>query len=194
MLTRESQGFDGQYSSGSVLSLKNYVPLLYYKGLDDLLTDCTNNDPDQRPTIKEVLDRLSEWMKVEADHSARNRLQWKDAQKEIFPSGTPARAVWERRDAIMAVMQHVSATSDLNHMFFPDGGGMTPLRARSSYEAGCIELDVGWTVILKPKRLVFESFNFEEEWNYFRLETSSLSPSGYYDKVGNLLFGSATKV
>ncbi len=120
---------------------------------------------------------------IETDYQTRNKLQWKDVQKKLFPSGTPTRAIWEQRDIIIDIMQQLSETDDLNHMFLPTGGGMNLLGARCSYEEGCIELDVGMAIILKPKRLVFESFNFEEEWNYFRLETSRLSPSGYYDEV-----------
>lgn len=185
MLTNKIKGFDGQYFSDTVLSLKNYTRLSYYKGLDDLLRDCTSNDPDQRPTSKEVLQRLSEWIKVEGDHQVCNRLRWKDVQKELFPSGTPTRAIWQQTDAIVSILQRLSTTDDLNHMFFPNGGGMNLLNAKRSYEDQCIEMDVGWTLVVKPKRLVFESFDFKEEWNYFRLETSRIAPTGYYEKVGN---------
>jgi hypothetical protein len=106
-------------------------------------------------------------------------------QKQLFPSGTPTRAIWEQTGAIVSILAQLSATDDLNHMFFPYGGGMNLLNAKHSYEAECIEMDVGWTLVVKPKRLVFESFDFEEEWNYFRLETSGLTPTGYYEKVGN---------
>lgn len=185
MLTNDIKGFDGQYLSGTILALENYITLSYYKGLDDLLRDCTSNDPVQRPSPKEIFERLSEWLKVEADHYVSNKLQWRDVQKELFPSGTPTRAIWEQTDAIVSIMQRLSTTDDLNHMFFPNGGGMNLLDARYSYETQCIELDFGWTVVVTPKRLVFESFDFEEEWNYFRLETDRLAATGYYEKVGD---------
>jgi hypothetical protein len=68
-------------------------------------------------------------------------------------------------------------------MFFPTGGGLNLLSAKLSHETECIELDVGNAIIIKPQRLLFESFNFDEEWNYFRLETDNLSPTGFYPKV-----------
>jgi serine/threonine-protein kinase len=54
-------------------------------------------------------------------------------------------------------------------------------RAAPSREAGCIELHTqGQTHIVKPRRLYFESFGADPEWNYFRLETGPLDPSGVY--------------
>ncbi len=50
--------------------------------------------------------------------------------------------------------------------------------ARLSYEDNCIELDFGSVDIVKPKRLIFESFGYNHDWNYFRLEADDLQPSG----------------
>lgn len=65
-------------------------------------------------------------------------------------------------------------------MFFPNGGGMDLDDCRDSVEEGCIEMDCGFTEIVKPARLIFESFNYDHEWNYFRLELDELKPSGVY--------------
>ena len=59
------------------------------------------------------------------------------------------------------------------------------LDVRPSHGDSCIELDFGHVLICKPKRLIFESFDFDEEWNYFRLECDRLEPSSYYPESLN---------
>ena len=63
---------------------------------------------------------------------------------------------------------------------------MNLVGAKRSYENGCIELIFGYTKIVKPIRLVYESLYGEEDWNYFRLEADALKPSGYYKKMSEL--------
>lgn len=183
LLTKNKKGFDGQYFPDTVLGLKNYIPLAYYQSLDELLVECTDNEPNNRPNAKKISDGLKEWIKINNDYSTSNKLQWKDIQNKIFPSGTPIRAIWEQIGDIINILNELTVTDNLNHIFFPTGGGLNLLGVRKSHEDGCIELDVRYPIILKPKRLVFESFNFEEEWNYFRLESNDLAPSGYYPNV-----------
>ena len=180
LLTKEIKGFDGQYSPESSLSLNKYIKLSYYKTLDDLLIECTDNDPNKRKTISEISVKLKEWLEIERNYKSRNKLQWKDIQKQLFPSTIPTRAFWEDNKAIVDILNILSNTSNLNHVFFPTGGGNDLHGARLSHEKNCIELNFGQTVIVKPKRLVFESFGFQEEWNYFRLECNHLAACGYY--------------
>jgi hypothetical protein len=65
-------------------------------------------------------------------------------------------------------------------MLLPGGGGMDLLGCQIGDEAETIELLVGnkRVYILKPKRLIFENFDFDLEWNYLRLESSQLMPTG----------------
>jgi serine/threonine-protein kinase len=63
----------------------------------------------------------------------------------------------------------------------PSGGGLDLEDVRVSHEEGCIELDFQLIDIVKPKRLLFESFGYDHEWNYFRLEADELEPSGVYE-------------
>lgn len=183
LLTKQRKGFDGQYHSDTVLGLKNHISLSYYQTFDDLLFDCTDNDSNKRLSAEKISELMKEWIKIEKDYASRNRLQWKDIQKKLFPSGPPTRAIWEQQEDIINVLNELSITDNLNHIFFPTGGGLNLLGVKKSHEDGCIELNVGYQIILKPKRFVFESFSFEEEWNYFRLESDALAPSGYYPKV-----------
>lgn len=183
LITKNKKGFDGKYSPDEFLGLKNYITIAYYQSLDELLIECTDNEPNNRPNAKKISDGLKEWIKINNDYSTSNKLQWKDIQNKIFPSGTPIRAIWEQVGDIINILNELTVTDNLNHIFFPTGGGLNLLGVKKSHEDGCIELDVGYTIILKPKRLVFESFNFKEEWNYFRLESNELATSGYYPNV-----------
>ena len=183
LLTKQPKGFDGQYFPETILDLKHHVSLSYYQPLNELLTICTDNDPDNRLSADQISKLLKEWIKVEEDYKSRNPLQWKDIQKKLFPAGVPNRAIWEDLESIIKVLNELSFTEDLNHMFLPGGGGLNLTGVKKSHEKNCIEIDVSFPIILKPKRLVFESFNYSEEWNYFRLESDKLSPSGYYQKV-----------
>ena len=59
--------------------------------------------------------------------------------------------------------------------------------ARLGQEFGTIELILGGkdVYVVKPKRLVFENFDFDWEWNYFRLETDELEPTGIGHVIGS---------
>jgi hypothetical protein len=92
----------------------------------------------------------------------------------------PQRAIWEDTDSIAEILNYLGSVDGLNHMFLPDGGGMDLRGARQGLEPGTIELiiDDGVVYVVKPKRLIFESFDFSWEWNYFRLETGGLAVTG----------------
>lgn len=184
LLTKQNKGFDGQYSNDSTMGLKEFQPSIYVAPLDRLLLECTDNDPGKRPRMDQFQDRLKEWLIADRDFHVRNSSQWKDIQNDIFPLVTPARAIWENLDSIVAILKILSHVGQLNHMFMPTGGGNDLLDARRSHEDGCIELDFGYVLICKPKRLVFESFDHDEEWNYFRLECEELQPTPYYSTNG----------
>ena len=182
LITNQRKGFDGQYFPDTVLDIKSLSGMEFTSPLDSLLQISTDNDPDKRPSIDTVIDELLNFQKMLENYFQRNKLQWKDVQNKLFPLGLPSRSIWEDRDDIIFILNQLAPTKDLNHMFLPDGGGLDLLGAKESYEPDCIELDFGSPIILKPKRLIFESFNYEEEWNYFRLETDKLEPSGYFEK------------
>lgn len=191
LITRENKGFDGQYFPETIVDLDNYVPasrhvIPYLKPLGGLISESTDNDPRARPSAKVIQKRLSEWININRSHGKLNKLQWKDAQSKIFPFTKPSRAIWEDIDQIIRVLNLISRSDHLNHTFMPTGGGMNLLGAKRSYQDGCIELNFGYTEIVKPIRLVYESFNDKEDWNYFRLEADALKPSGYYKKMPEL--------
>ena len=52
--------------------------------------------------------------------------------------------------------------------------------AKLGLEPHTIELiiDVNYVDLIKPKRLIFENFGTNAQWNYFRIETDELEPTG----------------
>jgi serine/threonine-protein kinase len=177
-LTRRDLAFDGQYLPEGGLGLSKFHSGLFFAPLDDLLAQCTNDDPALRPTIDDVGDRLAEWVAMMNDFHKRNLKEWIDIQTRIFPRGFPQRVVWTGIDEICAILKLVAGTGSLNHTFLPSGGGQDLTEVALTSEPGLIRLKLGTNVVFKPKSLSFESFGPGSPWNYFRLEAEEIPPSG----------------
>jgi hypothetical protein len=118
------------------------------------------------------------------DFLEKNKKDWIEIQEKIFPSGFPERKEWTDRSEIVNVLKIIGSIRNSNHMFFPRGGGLDVEGADISTEDNCIEINTGGlTEILKPSRLIFHSFKAEHQWNYFRIETLELEPSGVYEDM-----------
>ncbi len=113
------------------------------------------------------------------DFYEKNRQSWIDIQNKIFPTDIPKNCEWTNLDDIINVLNVIGSINNSNHMFYPTGGGLDVKSSKKSTESNCIEIFTGLTDILKPKRLLFESFD-DPIWNYFRIETSELEPTGVY--------------
>lgn len=179
-LTEKSKGFDGQYSSDSIISLKNKYKSSYTTPIDNLLTAATDNEPLRRPTVEEFRRILEEWLELDKKFYKKNIAQWFEIQSKLFPTSMPKTVRWKKTTEIVKVLNTVCSYENLNHMFLPDRGGMDLMGARASIEDGCIELDMSFKEIVKPKELIFESFGVEHYWNYFRLDLEELEDSGIY--------------
>lgn len=189
-LTGNNKGFDGQYSIESIIHLKKFYPDSYTTPIDNLLIACTDNDPKRRPRIKELIQALKDWKALSDDFHERNQQQWFEIQAKLFPTSIPKRVIWENINDIVKVLKILSSYSNLNHLFFPTGGGLDLEDVRLSYEKDCIELDFQLIDIVKPKRLLFESFGYNHEWNYFRLEADTLERYTPTDSdTGNDFYG-----
>lgn len=87
-LTGEPLGFDGPYVALSRVGLKNFMSEEYTTTLDVLLTDCTQHDPVERPSIDQVVKRLQEWLKIVDDFQLRNANEWSEfsrACRQLIP-------------------------------------------------------------------------------------------------------------
>ena len=180
-LTNETLGFDGQYSTSSNMSLRHYIGGVYTTTLDELLSECTDNKPSNRPTIDHVRGRLSEWLSIIADFDKRNSREWEELLSLLFPLSVPQRAVWTDLDSIVTVLNEIGKIPSLNHLFFPTGGGNTITGACRAGEEGFIEFQAIGANLLKPRKLSFESFGHKAFWNYMRLEADEVDPTGTYD-------------
>ncbi|MCU8030895.1 protein kinase [Shewanella sp. SM73] len=180
IITKQEKGFDGQYNPNSIIAIKNYCQDVYTTSLDNLLSESTDNDIHLRPSAKQFAKRLREWIQLNKDFHSRNLLEWLELQKVIFPLGAPCRTEWTDTDAIIAILNEVSRVKSLNHMFYPTGGGNTLRSVSKAEESGMIVLHVYEKIaeILKPKKLSFESFGLDPQWNYFRLEVESTEATG----------------
>lgn len=186
-LTGQQKGFDGQYSANSVLALKRYLPNTYTTTLDQLLTECTDNDPRRRPAMDQVTSRLKEWLTILNDFHTRNLTEWTELQQVLFPTGAPTRAIWTQIDSICSVLNEIAKVPSLNHMFYPTGGGNTITGVSRATESGMIALHVGEKIaeLLKPAKLTYESFGYDASWNYFRLEVDPVEPTGIPGALGH---------
>ena len=126
----------------------------------------------------------------------RNLIEWKETIKSLFPIGSPRNFEWDDNEAIIEALNKLGAIKQLNHMFFPSGGGMTLNGATYSTESDCIELLTdGCPNIVKPQKLTFHFFGDQKcEWAYFRLETGILSPSGVYKDIDDFQFEELTEL
>ena len=177
-LTGRHSGFDGQYSAGGDLAIRTAHPDFLSTPLDELLAECTDNEPSRRPTMAQVGTRLADWVATMRDFHKRNLSEWVAIQNRIFPLGTPQRTRWSGTDEICAILRLAADSGSLNHMMLPGGGGANLAGAWLADIPRHIVLDIGWRVILKPSFLSFESFGAGSTWNYFWLEAEPIAPTG----------------
>ncbi|MDN3403436.1 protein kinase [Pseudoalteromonas sp. APC 3213] len=179
-LSGEKRGFDGQYVAHSSLGLNNYHPELYLTSLDDLLTKATDNNPTIRPNVSSLIEEMEKWVALNRDFEERNLTEWFELQEKLFPFGTPERTTWTDINSIIQVINELSKAKSLNHMFFPNGGGLTVTSASLAEEKGFIALHVGEKMVelINPKKLSYESFGVDPSWDYFRLESNEIEPTG----------------
>ena len=187
LLAKDNRCFGGQYLPGrKPMDLSAYhtkVPLLHL--IENLLAVATAHEPNERPNMATFAQSLREWLDKAGDYRQVSLGDWDALQNYLFAAYVPQRAMWTRIEDIVAVLNLLAQSAALNHLFGPGGGGLDLQGARFSSEPDCIELSFHPKIaeIVKPKRLIFESFPGFSEWSYFRLETGELSSSGTYNTV-----------
>ena len=119
-----------------------------------------------------------------------NLKEWDKMLNQLFNSHIPENFVWNNMNEIIEKVNFISQDSNLTYTLFPGGGGFDLCGAGTSVEPGCIELyfDEGeqGVSIVKPDRLIFQSFSEPFKFAYFRLEIKELEPSKVYsDRPGS---------
>lgn len=178
IFTGDFTSFEGQYNpASSILSLVKYLPGKYVTPLDNLLERCTDNLEDGRPTAREMLDRFNEWDDVNHNWGKVNLLQWVEINHKIFPLHEPDHAEWSDMGRMVGILNILGTYDSLNHLFFPNGGGLDLTGARLSKVPQSIELEFGGLVFeAQPKKLVYERISEDFQWSYFRLELKEIEP------------------
>ena len=111
---------------------------------------------------------------------------WNSKLGELFNSNVPSHCEWTNQNSILNILNKIGTTRDLNHTFFPHGGGLDLSSCKASIESGCIELNFQGSIeIAKVTKLVFNSLDStNHKSSYFRIETETLEPSGVYEDYG----------
>lgn len=120
---------------------------------------------------------------VQANRTDLNHPYWANIQKKIFSNEIPKTYEWTKLEDIVSILNSIGSVRGSNQMYYPTGGNFDIESASLSTEKGCIEIYTGHVEILKPKKLIFESFSDKSDWNFFRIETENLEPSGVYGDV-----------
>jgi serine/threonine-protein kinase len=183
VLKLDHKGFEGQYiTDDEAITIRHSFAALYITPLEALLASATSHDPVKRPSMRVFARDLADWLIRNDDFYETNPLEWQEALASLFPRSIPSSASWEGCDEIAYVLNTIGRTN-LNHMFYPTGGGNDLQGATvSSHEPGCIELITSRAELIKPKRLTFERISSNCEWCYFRLEAEELEACGIYGK------------
>jgi serine/threonine protein kinase len=185
LLTGVNDGFEGQYSHKSKsIGLSNYQQRKkdFLAPLHKLIEESTSNIPQERPTARQFLKILNDWVTLNNNFEKRNLMEWEFVIKEIIPHTLPETIAWTKTEDIVYILNLLGSVNSLNHVFMPSGGGMDLLGCNPSNENGYIELLFGiYTLKLKPKRLILETFDASFDWNYFLLETEEIPLTGVYN-------------
>lgn len=170
--------FEGQYNpASSFLSMAKHLPRKYVTPLDDLLVRCTDHLEEGRPTAREMLDSFNEWDDINHNWGKENFLQWVEINHKIFPLHEPDHAEWVDLGRMVGIFNILGTYESLNHLFFPNNGGLDLTGARLSRDPQSIELEFGGLVFeAQPEKLIYERISEDFEWSYFRLELKEIVP------------------
>ena len=176
-LTRDKNGFDGQYSisAKSKLELALKDERLELRGLHDLLEEATENDPKLRPNIEEFEEKLVKWIEETKDFAALISSKWKNLQEEINPYNAHY-LVFNDVNVIFSVLNKIVRNDTaVHHCFLPRMGGLDLIRAEVK-ENGEVRLlmDGGSNYDCLPKALHYVNYQYKPSESYFFLETQPI--------------------
>ena len=179
LLSGDEKGFDGQYSWNDPshgLRFYSHLSDEYLVEIEKLLYKSTNNNPLERPEMSEFRDLLIRWLEVYHDQSLQQVKEWEFLVERIFGESIPSRTEYHNPEHIVRVLNLLGQSRTLNHMLFPDGGGLDFTHAEVAAETGFIYIYCGTIInLLKPRSLYFESFP-DPRWNYFMIECEEVDP------------------
>jgi hypothetical protein len=118
----------------------------------------------------------------------KNIKEWEAFLNKIFNGRIPENHFWTEKKEIIKTLYWLGSNPEIHCTFLPDGGRLHLKRGDDSAEPDCLELHFveNPTCIVKPRILIFQSFDRAYEWAYFRLETKELRPSGWYENLAEM--------
>lgn len=181
LLSGDELGFDGVYElldkSHGLRFIEKYKET-HLLELEELLTASTQNDPLTRPTMLEYINGLKLWLDIFKDQMKSQESDWAFLKKYLLGPNAPETACWSSLDGIVTALNLIASVPAYNHLLLPDGGGTDLVSAELAPEEGCIYLhdNLKTTMLVKPYRLYFTSYEKDISWNYFFLELSEIEP------------------
>ena len=176
LLTENEDCFDGKYDSLGTMFISKFCKFDSMQVIEQMIELCTEHDPEQRPSFVEIIKYFELWHSLRHNMQKKMEYGWKYYQNKLFPHGTPENAQWHNKNNILNILKIVAKTSHMNHVLFPDGGGLDLLAASIGPEPNTLELNIQGNFLLSPRVLYYESFHEHPNDNYFLLELNKLKP------------------
>lgn len=179
LFTGDERGFDGVYNfqdKSHGLRYHSKFKNMHIVELEELLTNATQNDPAERPTMSEFRENFLQWVRIFNDYDESLKREWAFLKRNLFGVDYPETASWSDPICITNVLNFIGATPSCNHMMLPGGGGMDLMSAERAAENECIYLydDFGGCHLVCPRRLYYVAIDDDTDWSYFFLELVEL--------------------
>ncbi|MBQ6141491.1 MAG: protein kinase [Kiritimatiellae bacterium] len=180
LVKKDKYAFDGPYDwSDEKIALGGLSGpncKLHLAELEELIKDATDNDPERRPSMLSVEERLKAWCDAEANPERAQVAEWDFLKRIIFGRCVPSVSIFRHLESITTILRAVSHTSAANHTLFSFHGGLDLIGVKSSSEADCLVLRFdNDTVVIKPNVLQIGVFE-NSELNYLLIEAGDISP------------------
>ncbi|SEN67385.1 protein kinase [Paenibacillus sp. OK076] len=181
VLAKEEFAFDGQFNFHENHKLNQKYPKQHLVELYELIQDATYENPEKRPTMAKVIERIEHWEHIARDSIRASRSAWQFVERSVIEQISPSTVIWRDGTKVVEILQKL-AISNFNHTFLHEGGGMDLLNIEHASwlsEPNMIQLSFGLGTephIFKLKRLVWELPNNDPRFSYFRLEFDTLEP------------------
>lgn len=118
------------------------------------------------------------------DFEIKNKKDWENILKLIFPSDIPLQKTWTGLNEIKSVLSIIGSVPFSNFTFYDTKGGDDLKGSKISSEHGCLELDMGYPLLIKPKSLTFNNMDTDDVLlNYFWLELENLELANLTDQT-----------
>lgn len=179
-LTENEKSFEGTYNpldKENGLHHNSQFKKEYLADIELLLESATANDPCERPSMDEFCTKLEDWSKAHNNKLLAEQKEWEMLKHYLNPVFEIDSMTITNIDSIIHILNCITLTPALNHLFYPQGGGLDFEWAEKAVENGCIAIHTGpvfWEII-KPKRLIYESMG-NVKWSYFILEIEKMKP------------------